>query len=261
MAFPQKLTLIEGFTPGLLPLPLTVQTGPCGDFSEQSRLRPRLLRVVPTAPLTTGVGYRQLVPRPPSCIPRPSYSTGVGTAAEGAPQASWAHWEGHQTLVLGLLQGPGSGVQASLKVRQHLACAVSLGSPPADDRQPREGQSLASSSSTPFIARIRLEFEGSSETSRMRTCCDLASLGGPRSSHVTKDVHRSHRSDSAQPPTLQMALGPTQERPQATGQRMCQRPAPCAHDQRPPARRGRKQPSPPLAKENPLDLTSEDLCA
>lgn len=103
---PQKLTLIGGFTLGLVPLPLTVQTGSCGDFSEEQSLL--------TAPLTTGVGCRQLVKlvlRPPPCILRPSYRAGVGTAAEGAP------W------ILRLLQGPGSGVQASLKVLlQHLAC-------------------------------------------------------------------------------------------------------------------------------------------
>lgn len=61
------------------------------------------------APHRHGVQVK-LVLRLPPCIPCPSYRAGVGTAAEGAPRVSWAHWEvGHQALVLRLLQGPGSG--------------------------------------------------------------------------------------------------------------------------------------------------------
>lgn len=81
------------------------------------------------------------------------------TAAEGAPQVSWAHWEGQQTLVLGLLQGPVSGVQASLKGPQTWRaprCEVSLGEPTSSRPAAQEGQTASSSSDT-FTARIRLE--------------------------------------------------------------------------------------------------------
>lgn len=113
---PQNLTLNGGFTLGLVPLPLTVQTGSCGDFSEEQS-RPKGPGSSVWSPDSSAHHRRgvqaagQAGPEAASLHSAPQLQGRSGDSSQGAP------W------VLRLLQGPGSGVQAALKVLlQHLAC-------------------------------------------------------------------------------------------------------------------------------------------